>query len=424
MHCDLNTKNILINYQDVSLIDFGLSVKRSFKFDHPELKTHEGSVFMPQNEHDDTLISDKTWYFAPETNSSMVKLENGVRVFLNTQEINNLYLLRDLFTKKIEANYDSCQMIQKIGVYYFNGFYNKRVCVGSDIVGSNIIFHADNTVISFNDPRLVYPIGYRSNGDEVELTFKDLNHIYTNYSLGELSKKHHKFSGISDIYSLYFVFISILGTRYDQQNIRDIQSSGLSKSMIFILNLLRSKDVYSRPSFEILKLAFLYEKYRDKDKDKGEKLFAQEAKKYNCKTINLQEAKNKVCFLNQNKAQIYMQDYNYDSKNLLKVVGLSLESSLESKSENINLASGELGDGFSCVPLEGVELELNNLEKQVANPLALNNENCQGNVQNKAVTVIRNMEIDLEQQKNVCVATDISCGSLFANCCKKISEIF
>jgi|OM-RGC.v1.037118905 hypothetical protein len=56
--------------------------------------------------------------------------------------------------------------------------------------------------------------------------------------------------------------------------------------------------------------------------------------------------------------------------------------------------------------------------------LALNNENCQGNVQNKAVTVIRNMEIDLEQQKNLFVATDISCGSLFTNCCKTISEIF
>ena len=39
--------------------------------------------------------------------------------------------------------------------------------------------------------------------------------------------------------------------------------------------------------------------------------------------------------------------------------------------------------------------------------MLLNKENCQGNVENKAVTVIRNMEIDLEQQKNVCVATDI-----------------
>ena len=296
LHCDLNTKNILINHQDVNLIDFGLSVKRrSFEFNNPDLKQHEGGVFVPQQEHNNTLISERTWYFAPEASSAVVRLKNGARVFLNTEDLEVLYLLRNFFNDNTSLNNDCEKLLQKVEIYYRNGFSKSRVLVRDDGEKEGVNIYLRDSKIDKYNPNLFYSIGYTSRGDNVFLRYPDIIYILQSRSLGELSKKHHNFSGMSDIYSLYFIFISILGKRYDQQNISDVKASGLSSSIIFILNLIKSTDIYSRPSFEILKLAFLYEKY--KDISNGNQLFRKDAQIYRCKTTELREAKIKFVFL-------------------------------------------------------------------------------------------------------------------------------
>ena len=110
--------------------------------------------------------------------------------------------------------------------------------------------------------------------------------------------------------------------------------------------------------------------------------------------------------------------------------------SSDSRSDSLSSSDDKTGDKTDdktddlSVALENVELEIKRLEnplfhlemlKKELEPkpkLKLKNNNSQKNSKENTVTIIKNMDIDKQQDDGV--SKDIGCGSIFADCCCKL----